>query len=136
MYFQTKYDVCMCSIPVSHSGDSSPILGQNNICRGFTQLYSAIAETAIEVLTRTKGRGIVRLASYRGDPDSITGQVMWYLLWTKWRWSKFSPSTSVSPANSHSTDCSTLIIYHPVWYNRPVSRQRTKWTQSHPTSRN
>jgi hypothetical protein len=24
----------------------------------------------------------------------------------------FFPSTSVSPANSHSTDCSTLIIYH------------------------
>jgi hypothetical protein len=25
---------------------------------------------------------------------------------------RFSPSTSVSPANSHSTDCSTLIVYH------------------------
>jgi hypothetical protein len=25
----------------------------------------------------------------------------------------FSPSTSVFPANFHSTDCSTLIIYHP-----------------------
>jgi hypothetical protein len=27
--------------------------------------------------------------------------------------SGFLPSTSVSPANSHSTDCYTLIIYHP-----------------------
>jgi hypothetical protein len=28
---------------------------------------------------------------------------------------------SVSPANSHSTDCSTLtMIYRPGWYNRPV----------------
>jgi hypothetical protein len=27
---------------------------------------------------------------------------------------KFSPTTSVSPANFYSTDCSTLIIiYHP-----------------------
>jgi hypothetical protein len=26
---------------------------------------------------------------------------------------RFSPSTSVSPANSHSTDYSTLTIYHP-----------------------
>jgi hypothetical protein len=26
---------------------------------------------------------------------------------------RFSPYTSVSPANSHSTDCSALIIYHP-----------------------
>jgi hypothetical protein len=26
---------------------------------------------------------------------------------------RFCPRASVSPANSHSTDCSTLIIYHP-----------------------
>jgi hypothetical protein len=26
---------------------------------------------------------------------------------------KFYESTSVSPVNSHSIDCSTLIIYHP-----------------------
>jgi hypothetical protein len=26
-------------------------------------------------------------------------------------WGRFSPSTSVSPANLHS-DCSTIIIYH------------------------
>jgi hypothetical protein len=38
---------------------------------------------------------------------------MWDLWWTKWHWGRFSPSTSVSPANSHSSDCSTLtIIYH------------------------
>jgi hypothetical protein len=30
---------------------------------------------------------------------------MWDLWWTKWRWGRFSPSTSVSPA----THCSTLI---------------------------
>jgi hypothetical protein len=31
----------------------------------------------------------------------------------KWRWGRFSPSTSVSPANLHSTNCSTTtIIYH------------------------
>jgi hypothetical protein len=41
-------------------------------------------------------------------------QVRWHLWWTKWHWGRFSPSTSVSPANSHSTNCSTLIIiiYH------------------------
>jgi hypothetical protein len=42
------------------------------------------------------------------------------------RQGRFSPSTSVSPANSHSTDCSTLIIYH----NRPGIGRSTKWTQS------
>jgi hypothetical protein len=32
---------------------------------------------------------------------------------TNWHWGRFSPSTSVSPANLHPTDCSILIIYHP-----------------------
>jgi hypothetical protein len=28
----------------------------------------------------------------------------------KWNWGRFSPSTSVFPANSHSTNCYTIII--------------------------
>jgi hypothetical protein len=45
---------------------------------------------------------------------SAHGQVMWDLWWTKWHWGRFSRSTSISSANSHSTDCSTfIIIYHP-----------------------
>jgi hypothetical protein len=47
-------------------------------------------------------------ASHCGGP----GQVMWDLWWTKWHWGRFSPGTSVSPANSHSTDYSTIITYH------------------------
>jgi hypothetical protein len=31
---------------------------------------------------------------------------------TKWHWGRFSPSTSVSPANLHSTSCSTVIIIY------------------------
>jgi hypothetical protein len=39
---------------------------------------------------------------------------MWDLWWTKWRWGRFSPSTSVSPANLYSTNLSTITItYHP-----------------------
>jgi hypothetical protein len=30
----------------------------------------------------------------------------------KWHWGWFSPSTSVFPANSHSTECS-IFIHHP-----------------------
>jgi hypothetical protein len=42
------------------------------------------------------------------------------LWWTKWRWGRFSPSTSVSPANLHSTNCSTItLIYHLGLYDRP-----------------
>jgi hypothetical protein len=36
------------------------------------------------------------------------------LRWTRWYWDRFSLSASVSPASSQSTDCSALIIYHPV----------------------
>jgi hypothetical protein len=40
------------------------------------------------------------------------GQDLWNWSWTKWHWVRCS-TTSVSLANSHSTDCSTFIIYHP-----------------------
>jgi hypothetical protein len=44
---------------------------------------------------------------------SSPGLVMWDLWWTKRRWGRFSPSTSVSLANLHSTNCSAIIlIYH------------------------
>jgi hypothetical protein len=39
---------------------------------------------------------------------------MWDLWWTKWRWGRFSPSTSVSTDNLYSTNFSTITItYHP-----------------------
>jgi hypothetical protein len=44
---------------------------------------------------------------------------MWDLWWTKWYWGRFSPSTSVSPANPYSTNCSIIIIIRG-WYNRPT----------------
>jgi hypothetical protein len=47
--------------------------------------------------------------------------VKWDLWWTKWRWGRFPPSTSVSPANLHSINCSTVtLIYHLGLYNRPA----------------
>jgi hypothetical protein len=59
----------------------------------------------------------------------IQRAVMWDLWWTRWHWDRISPSTSIFPANSHSTDCSTLIIWG--WYHRANSGCRTNWTQSH-----
>jgi hypothetical protein len=39
---------------------------------------------------------------------------MWDLLWTKWRWGRFYPSISVSPADLLSTNFFTVTItYHP-----------------------
>jgi hypothetical protein len=44
----------------------------------------------------------------------ISSLVMWDLWWTKWRWGRFSQSTSVSPANLYSTSFSTITITcHP-----------------------
>jgi hypothetical protein len=61
------------------------------------------------------GRTIAHAASLRLPTAAAHVRVpnpMWDL-WTNWHWRRFSPNTSVSPANSHSTNCSTLIIYHP-----------------------
>jgi hypothetical protein len=52
--------------------------------------------------------------SHRGGPDSKPGLAMWDLWFKKWRWGRFSPSTSVSIANLYSTNISTIkITYHP-----------------------
>jgi hypothetical protein len=50
--------------------------------------------------------GCLSQASHIGGLGSTTGQVMWDLWCTKWHWGRFSQSTSVSAANSHSTNCS------------------------------
>jgi hypothetical protein len=52
---------------------------------------------------------------------------MWDLWWTKWHWSRFSPSTSVSPV-SHSTKFSVLIFTRGR-YNRPTGGRHAEWTQ-------
>jgi hypothetical protein len=53
---------------------------------------------------------------------------MWGLWWTKRHWGRFSPSTSVSPANHHSTNFSIIIITRG-WHNRPFSGRSAEWTQ-------
>jgi hypothetical protein len=76
------------------------------------------------------------MASHRGGPGSIPDLVNWELWWTKWRWGWFSPSTSVSPANLHSTKFSIIIITRGR-YNRPFNGCHAEWTQldSTPTMR-
>jgi hypothetical protein len=44
---------------------------------------------------------------------------MWDLWWTKWHWGRFSPSTSVSPANPHFTNCSIIIIIIIIIIDHP-----------------
>jgi hypothetical protein len=58
------------------------------------------------------------------------GSGKWDLWWTKWRWGRFSPSTSVSPTNLHSAKFSIITV---TWgrYRRPFSGRCAKWTQFH-----
>jgi hypothetical protein len=54
---------------------------------------------------------------------------MWDLWWTKWRWSRFSPSTSISLANHHSTNFSTITITYHLGLVQEASSGRS--TQNH-----
>jgi hypothetical protein len=53
---------------------------------------------------------------------------MWDLWSTKWRWGRFSLSISVSPANLHSTNFSTITITYHLGLVQEVSIARS--TQS------
>jgi hypothetical protein len=59
-------------------------------------------------------------------------------LWrTKWHWGRFSPSTSVSLANFHSTKCTTItFIYNLGLVQQANKGHSAEWTQSHPTKNN
>jgi hypothetical protein len=69
-------------------------------------------------------------------PTAVTptrSQLRWDLLCAKWHRSRFSSSTSVSPAKSYSVYCPTLIfvIIHSLGPVQAVySRRSNKWTQS------
>jgi hypothetical protein len=74
--------------------------GQRKAVQHASLIGRAIAQAVSRWLPTAAARG------------SSPGLVMWDLWWTKWRCDRFSPSTSVSPANLHSTNCSTIIIYY------------------------
>jgi hypothetical protein len=57
------------------------------------------------------------------------------LWWIKWHWDRLSPSISVSPANSHSTDCSKLIN-HPHHRRYTVSILTTSLNNEMETKKN
>jgi hypothetical protein len=59
------------------------------------------------MIAQAVSRWLPTAAALGWGPDLV----MWDLWWSKWRRGRFSPSTSVSPANLHSTNCSTILIY-------------------------
>jgi hypothetical protein len=67
------------------------------------------------------------LASHRGGPGSRPDRMCgsW---WTKRHWDRFSPNTSVSLANHHSTNFSIIIIARG-WHDGPIGGRSAEWTQ-------
>jgi hypothetical protein len=90
----------ICVFPIWLMGASGSVVGWGTICfilsedRATTQAVSRWLPTAA-----ARVRAPVRSCGICGGQSVTAG--------------RFSPSTSVSSTNSHSTDCSTLIIYHP-----------------------
>jgi hypothetical protein len=80
-------------------------------------------------------------------PGFASGQSMWGLWCTKWHWGRFSPSTSVSLANHHSTNFSIIIITRvgtvgllvatvvsgPNWNPPPYSNKKGKTCSEFPS---
>jgi hypothetical protein len=61
-------------------------------------------------------------------PGFMSRQSMWVVWWTKQHWGRFSLSTSVSPANHHSTNFSIIIITWG-WHYGPIGGHSAEWTQ-------
>jgi hypothetical protein len=99
---------------------TTPLCSMPFICKKSIKLVRLLSD----VTDMCKGL----LVSHRGGPRSNPGLVKWDLRWTKWHWGRFSPSTSVSPANLHSTKFSIIKITRGR-YNRPFSGRRAEWTQ-------
>jgi hypothetical protein len=82
-------------------------------------LHNAVPEPYIY---QTRDRAVAQAVSLwlpTRWPGFSSGQSMWGVWWTKWHWGRFSPSTSISPANHHSTNFSIIIITRD-WHNRPI----------------
>jgi hypothetical protein len=79
-----------------------------------------------ESKTDTQGHTVAQV-SHSGGPGSRPGS-MWDLWWTKRHWGRFSPSTSIPPADHHSTKFSIIIITRG-WHNKPFVGRSAEWTQ-------
>jgi hypothetical protein len=90
----------------------------------LSKLNKPRKKTAVYIKAVPRGRAIAQAAS-RWLPTAAAR--VRARVWSSgicggqnWRWGRFSPSSSVSPANLHSTNCSTItLIYHLGLYNRP-----------------
>jgi hypothetical protein len=78
----------------------------------FVLLAIFVHESKTGYLGRAIAQAVSRWLPTAAARGSSQGLVMWDLWWTKWRWGRVSPSTSVSPANLHFSSCATIILIH------------------------
>jgi hypothetical protein len=76
-------------------------------------LLTCVSGSAIaQAISRRLPTAAARFKPGSGHVEFCDGQ--------KWRWGRFSPRTSVFPANPHSTCLSTIIFtITRGWHNRP-----------------
>jgi hypothetical protein len=103
--------------PIDKSASlQTAMTGAGSLCACLLRNYDTAADFRSNNLHlwRLWRRAIAQVVSRRLPSAAVRiwSQVMQDLWWTKCNWGRFSPSTSVSPSNSHFTDCSTFI-YHP-----------------------
>jgi hypothetical protein len=86
-------------------------------CQYMTASYMTMGTEEIyrTLCISKQGRAIVQAVScwLPTAAARVGSQVIWEFWQTKWHRSRFLPSASVSPANSHSNNC-FIFINHPI----------------------
>jgi hypothetical protein len=99
-----------------------------NVVSHTTAAYKKLSTTINEYLAVPQLKRLVAgfpTATARVRPS----KVMWYLYWTNWHWDRFPPSTSVYPANHHSTTKFSILIFTRGTYNRAIGGRSAEWSQ-------
>jgi hypothetical protein len=107
---------CICSHMCCHLDRKEPLFIPENPSDERNFLHGSVRPNIMSmcwVFGRAIAQAVSRWLPTAAARGSSPGLVMWDLWWTKWRRGRFSPRTSVSPANLYSTNCPIIIlIYH------------------------
>jgi hypothetical protein len=107
----------------------------NGFCLILMNLTNNANHNVVNLLARSNDRAVAQAVSLWLPTAAARVCVragMWHLWWTKQHWGRFSQSASVSAANHHSTDFSSIIITRG-WHNKPTGGRSAECTQLHST---
>jgi hypothetical protein len=113
--------------PSIYEGEDSSCLRPCGYCDRQGKIHKLQKEIITVALSRATAQAVSPWPPTAAARVLKPGLVMWDLWWTKWRWGSFYQSTSVSPANLHSTNFSIITItYHPGLVQQASSGRSTK----------